>query len=308
MDYGKILGNAWKTIWKHKVIIWFGMLMAIPGALMGIVMGVFFYFFSDERFFSFIEGNSTEPSILWLFFALFLGSMILFSILSYATMALSFAGTFKGTFDLRDKETTISFRELWDASLPFVWRIFGIFFIIFAALFVFMVIIMFLFSIVGAITAGIGLICMMPFMLLIIPLELIAFLFASIAMTVVVAEDIGVFDAMRKAGEILKQKFWYLILMGVIVFFIMWAVSMVFMLPLQIVQFTFMTPIMSDPYMQDPTAFFQPFSILMAIMMPLMSIVQGLTLTYANAVWMFSYLDITSKPEDDEEVILQQAY
>ena len=192
MNYGNILSSAWKTVWKHKVIFYFGMIMAIPTALMGIVMGGMFFSFTEENFLSFVEGSSTEPDAFLLFFAFFFISMILLSIMSYATMALSFAGALKGTLDLKDKESTISFRELWDASLPYVWRILGIIFIIFIGIFAFFAIIMFLGAIFGAVTAGIGFICLMPIMLLIIPLELIAFLFASIAMTVVVAEDIGV--------------------------------------------------------------------------------------------------------------------
>ena len=303
MNYGNILSSAWKTLWKHKVILWFGTLMAIPNALMGIVMAGIFYSFTEEKFISFVEGNSTEPDAFLLFVILFFVSMILLSILSYAMMALSFAGALKGTFDLKNKETTISFHELWDASLPYVWRIFGIIFIIFIVIFSFFAVIMFLGAIFGAVTAGIGFICLTPLMLLIIPLELLAFLFASIALASVVAEDIGVFDAMRKARDLLKENFWTWILMGIIVGFILWAVSMVVMVPMQFAQFVFMMPMLSDPYVQEPTAFLRPFSILMVIMIPLMGIVQGLSLAYGNAVWIFSYLDITSKPENEEEII-----
>ena len=91
--------------------------------------------------------------------------------------------------------------------------------------------------------------------------------------------------------------------MGIIVGFIVWALSMIAVIPMQVAQFALMIPMMSDPYIQDPTAFFRSFSILMVIMMPLMGIIQGLSLAYANAVWVFSYLDITSKPENNEEII-----
>ena len=303
MNYGDILTKAWKTIWKHKVIIWFGMLMAIPSALMGIVMGAIFYSVTEENLISFFEGNSQEPETFLFIFLIFFVSMILFTILSYAMMALSFTGALKGTFDLKEKGTTISFHELWDASLPFLWRIFGIMAIIFIGVFSFFAIIMFLGTIFGAVTAGIGFICLTPLILLIIPLELIAFLFAAIAMTAVVIEDIGVFDALRKAKDMLKEKFWPWILMGVIVGFIVWGVSMIAMIPMQIAQFAFMMPMMTEPYIQDPTAFLRPFAILMIVMMPLMGIVQGLSLSYANAVWVFSYIDLTTKTENDEEII-----
>ncbi len=306
MDYSNILSRSWKTIWKHKVILWFGMLMAIPTILMGVVMGGFFYFFTEESFFSALESGSAEPDVFLIFFILFALSMVLLTILSYATMALSFTGALKGTLDLRDKDTTISFRELWEASLPFVWRIFGVIFIVFIAIFGFIGIFFFFGALIGAVTAGLGFLCMMPFILLILPFELLAFLFAAIAMAVVVAEDIGVFDALRRAQEIMKQKFWYLIVMGIIVAFILWAASMIIMLPMQFAQFAFMMPMISDPYsMGDPTTFFRPFAILMAVVMPLSGIVQGLSMAFANAVWIFSYFDITTSSNEEVEEIVQ---
>jgi hypothetical protein len=108
---------------------------------------------------------------------------------------------------------------------------------------------------------------------------------------------------MRKAKDFLKENFWSWILMGIIVGFILWAVSMVAMLPMQVAQFAFMMPMMSDPTVQDPTVIFRPFSILISIMMPLMGIAQGLSLAYANVVWVFSYLDITAKQENKEDLI-----
>ena len=44
MEYGRILKQAWITIWKHKVIIWFGFLMIIPSLIMALAMGGFFFF------------------------------------------------------------------------------------------------------------------------------------------------------------------------------------------------------------------------------------------------------------------------
>ncbi len=307
MDYGNILTQSWKTIWKHKVILWFGMLMAIPTVLMGILMGGFFYFFTEESFFSTLESGSAEPDAFLIFFIIFALSMVLLTIFSYATMVFSFTGTLKGTYNLRDEETTISFRELWDASLPFVWRIFGIIVIVFIAIFGFIGIFFFVGAIFGVLTAGLGFLCLMPFILLLIPFELLAFLFAAIAMAVVIAEDIGIFDALRRAREIMKQKFWHLILMGIIVAFIIWVLSMITMIPMQAAQFAFMMPTISDPYLQDPTTFFRPYAILMMIFIPVSGIVQSLSMAYANAVWIFSYLDITTKPEDEADEVVELA-
>ena len=214
-------------------------------------------------------------------------------ILSYAMVALSFAGVLKGTFDLEKREDGISFGELWAATLPYVWRIFGVFFLVFFVIFLFFGIFMLFGAMVGAVTAGIGFICLMPLFLLILPLELVAYLFASLAMAAVVVEDLGVFDALQRAWDVMKQKFWPLVLMAIILVFIQWALSMIIALPMQAVQFFAMFSMDMTSYAPDPSSFFRAFAILMAIFIPLSSIVQGLGLTYANAAWTLTYMRLT---------------
>ena len=149
----------------------------------------------------------------------------------------------------------------------------------------------------GALTAGLGFLCLMPLFLLILPLELIAYIFASLAMTAVVVEDLGVFDAIGRAWEVMKQKFWSLVLMGIILAFIQMALNMLIMLPMQFAQFAFIFSMdMTSSAPLDPNTFLQPFALIMVILIPLTSLVQGLGLTYANAAWILTYLDITAPP------------
>lgn len=266
---------------------------------MGLIMGGFFFFFNEENFPFFFNPYASEPDINLIFIILFIVAIFAFTILSYALMALSFAGVLKGTFDLEKREDSISFNELWEATLPYLGRVFGVFFLVFFLIFAFFGIIMFFGALVGAVTAGLGFICLMPLFLLIIPLELIAYLYASLAMATVIAEDVGVFDALKHAWEVMKQKFWQLVLMGIILVFVQWVLTMIVMLPMQVAQFAFIFSADMTNSIPDPSTFFQPFAILMAILIPVMSLIQGLGLTYANAAWMLTYLNITAEPSED---------
>ena len=142
--------------------------------------------------------------------------------------------------------------------------------------------------------------CLMPLFLLILPIELIAYLLASLAMAAVVVENLGVFDALRRAWDVMKQKFWPLILMAIILVFVQWALSMIIMLPMQAVQFFTMFSTDMTNYAPDPGSFFRGFAILMVIFIPLASLVQGLGLTYANAAWTLTYMHLTQKPVPPE--------
>ncbi len=306
MDYGRILKNTWKTIWKHKVIIWFGFLMMIPSLIIGLVMGGFFFFFSEENFPFFFNPYAPAPDINPLFIILFFVVFLGFTIFSYAMIALSFAGVLKGTLDLENKEDKISFGELWDATLPYIGRVFGVIFLVFFVIFLFFGVFMFFGAIVGAVTAGLGFICLMPLFLLILPLELVAYLFASLAMTAVVAEDLSTFDALQRAWDVMKQKFWSLVLMTIILLFIQWVLSMIIMLPMQVAQFALMFSMDMTNNVPDPSTFFRPIAILMAVFIPLASLVQGLGLTYANAAWMLTYMRLTQNPETPEASVIAE--
>ena len=64
MDFGNILSTAWKTIWKHKVIIWFGLAMVILPALLGILIGGVFAFSTPESIEVFFTSSFDENLFL----------------------------------------------------------------------------------------------------------------------------------------------------------------------------------------------------------------------------------------------------
>ncbi len=300
MNYGKVLKNAWKTLWKHKVILWFGSLIMIPSLIMGLVMGGFFFSINEESYPFFFEPYAPAPEINPFLPILFFVFIFGFTIASYAIMTLSFAGVLKGTFDLEGKEEKISFGELWHLTLPYLGRIFGVLFLVFFSIFAFLGVIMLLGLFMGILTGGLGFLCLSPLFLLILPLEALAYIFVSIAAVAVIAEDLGVFDAIVRAREVFKQNFWSWVLMGIILLFIQMGINLIVIFPMQIIQFAFIFSMdFTSVTPPAPSIFFRYFAVFMVLFIPLTSLAQGLGLSYANAAWMLSYLDIT-KPSEAE--------
>ena len=104
----------------------------------------------------------------------------------------------------------------------------------------------------------------------------------------------------------MKQKFWSLVLMTIILLFIQWGLSMIIMLPMQVAQFALIFSMDMTNYVPDPSTFFRPIAILMAVFIPLASLVQGLGLTYANAAWMLTYMRLTQNPETPEASVIAE--
>ena len=301
MNYGNILTTTWKTIWKEKVIIWFGMLMMAAPALMGILIGGVVAFSSIEKIEHFFESDFGGVITLVFFFVYFF--FIAFTIFS---SAFSFAGTLKGTLLAQNNNETLTFSTLWEATLPYFWRMLGVMFSIGLVVgLVYSVPLLFL-AFVGLVTAGIGFICAIPFMLLLIPVGLVGYLLLSLSMAALIAEDGSVIEAIQSSWAVLKAKFWPLVLMTIILYMLQFGVGIMIAIPMNIIQFAFIIPMETSNI--DPDTMLRYFGILLALFIPFSSILQSFCLTYVNGAWMLSYLEASAdpapaKPEIDDEII-----
>ncbi len=81
--------------------------------------------------------------------------------LSFALYALSLSGVYKGTTLLQGEEDTLTFRELWDASTPYLGRLIGVLLVVGLAMSLVFIVPTIFGALVGMVTAGIGFLCMM---------------------------------------------------------------------------------------------------------------------------------------------------
>jgi hypothetical protein len=286
MPYGEILSTAWKTIWKHKAIPLFGLFSMLIPMLMGLLVGGM-VFFSDPYALAY-QLNRGEFG--WLWPAIF-GLELALALLSVLFSALGYAGTFKGTAQAEAGTEPVTFGGIWRGAWPRVWPVLGVIFLIGFSLMAVVAVPAFL----GVLTAGVAFVCLMPVIFLLIPAALLTYTFMSLCMAVIVADDLGVIAALRRAWEILRANIWPLALLTLLLYLVQMAVSMVIALPMS------MLPMLATPFlfaqdMSDPAQFFRLFGVLMAVMMPLMYLLQGLLLSYTNAVWMIAYLRLRGAP------------
>ncbi len=301
MNYGNILTTTWKTIWKEKVIIWFGMLMMIAPALMGILIGGTIAFSSLQKIERFFASDFSTIATLVFFFVYFF--FIAFTIIS---TAFSFIGTLKGTLLAQTNRETLTFSTLWEASLPYLWRMLGVIFSIGLVLALIYLVPMLFFVLVGALTAGIGFLCAVPLFLLFIPVGLVGYLLFSLSMTALIAEDGSVIEAIQSAWNTLKEKFWPLVLMTIILYMLQFGIGILIAIPMNIIQFALVIPISMNN--TNPDLMLRYFGIFMAIFLPLSSILQGFGLTYVNSAWMLSWLEASAPsaaPTETENEIIQ---
>ena len=290
MNYFEILAQTWKTIWNHKVILAFGLLaMLVPG-LVGLLMGGIMLFFSFNTFnlFERMMNNETWFVLAWL------GFLGVFMLLSFFSTGVGWTGVFKGTFEVGKGKQNITFSELWGMSWPYIARVLGILFLVGLGLSLFFVFP----AILGILTAGLAFLCMLPMMLILIPLSFLSQMYMSLSIASSIADNADIFTALKRAWEVTLKNFWPLVLMSLLLYLVQMAAGMVISIPAWGSQMLFMFPIMGENV--HPEMMFKFFGIFMMIIMPLAFLIQGAAQTYVNSAWMLVYLDRTSTSQSPE--------
>ena len=283
MNYGAILTDTWKIIWKHKAIPGFGLLaMLVPVLLTLLGFGFFSFSGADqpERYITFLE----DYPYIWLMI------ILVVTLISFLATSIGYAGILKGTAQAEEGVETLSFAALWEAAWPYAGRVAGLLLLIsFSFSLVFMIP-----ALLGVLTAGLAFLCLFPLIILMIPLSLLLQAFLGLALAAAVADEAGVFAAIQRGWKALAASFWPVALMSVILYGIQMAASFVLSFPTYFLQFA-LVPVMinSEP---DFEAVFRTFGIIMLILLPLMMVAQGLLMTYLQSAWTLVYLRLTRPP------------
>ena len=294
-DFGEVLSRAWQITWKHKVLWLFS---ALPALLSFLVLPLVFVpiliMGTDSR------GNPVileEP----LFIVLFVVVNIIFSLLSFVLYAVGTSSVTLGILRSEEGTTQLRPRDLFNDSRKYLGRILGVILLmglgisaVFLALFSCM-------ALFGVVTAGIGFICMQPLFIVLYPVMMILYAFIEQSQAAVVVDDMGVLEAITRGWNLVKENFWRFLLISLIVYFGITFLSSIVVLP-------FMTPFFFIPFLIDnPQIELNTQSLILIvaaasmILLPVMALVQGITITYMKSTYILVYLRLTrgstSQPE-----------
>ena len=287
LDIGEVLGRAWQITWKHKVLWFFSALpvfvsfLILPLVFVPIVsMG------TDSR------GNPlifAEP----IFVMLFVLTNIIVSLLGFILYAVGTSSVTVGILRSEEGKTPLNLREVFNTGRNYLWRMMGVMLLIslgvsavFLASFACM-------AIFGLVTAGIGFICIQPLFIVLYPVMMILYAIIEQSQAAVVVDDMGVVDAITRGWNVVKENFWRFLLISLVIYlgitFLSSIVVLPFMAPFFFIPFLIDNP-QIDLSMQSIILFIAIFSI---ILLPVMALVQGITITFMKAAYVLVYLRLT---------------
>lgn len=303
MDYGEILGTAWKTIWKHKVLWIFGILAgcARGGGSGGTGGG------SGWRN-NFQSGSGSSPEFqgylaqisqwivnhLWVVVALAVLLLVLIVIAVFLG-TIGRIALIRGVFKVDGGADRLAFGELYQESRPFFWRVFGLS----IAIGVIFLLVLAPILTVGALTAGVGFLCLLPLICLLVPLAWIAGVIVQQADVAIVTEDLGLMDGVRRAWALARKNLGPLFIIWLITLVIGFVVGIVIALPVLVVIVPAVIAFVAGGGQASATPLIIGGLCVVAYL-PVLLVANGILTAYLQSVWALTYLRLTKTKKDEQ--------
>lgn len=306
-NFGEVLTRAWQIIWKHKVLWIFGILASCArgggggssggGGNSGYQTGSGDSPFSGDKIErvmnqvgTFLENN------WWIIIAVIVGIFLL-SFVFYFLGMMGRIALIRGVAQADKDAESLSFGELWAESMPFFWRVFGLNFLIgLAFLVLFIPLVLF-----GIVTAGIGFLCLIPLLCIMVPLSWVVMAIIEQAQNAIVLEDLNMLDGFKRGWEIVKANAVPIIIMMLILGIGSGIIGVIIALPIIIA----VVPAVIGMAVSQQTL--TPFYIAAACCVayfPVLLFFNGVLTAYIQASWTLTYLRLV-KPKEEAPVIIE---
>jgi hypothetical protein len=275
MDIGNVLSRAWQTIWKHKVFWIFGILAGCGSASTSGGSNTGWRFASEEfnGYYLNIEGWQLAGILTALFC---LGLIIIFLVIFLGTIGR--IGLVRGTQLVDGGREKLNFGELFNESMPYFWRVFGLSLLIFLLVF-------FIGIPLSIITCGIGALALIIVLPALVELSVVA----------IVVEDLGVFDGLKRGWDVYKDNLGTMILLWLILYLGLGLITAFIVgIPLALLA----VPIMSGLIIGTDSSSWAGFiisAICFVAFIPVLLAISGILRAFVTSSWTLTYLELTGQ-------------
>jgi hypothetical protein len=295
MDFGEVLTSAWRTIWRHKILWVFGIL-ASCGTSSG---GSSNTKYTIDELPPNVENVFTQIQdwqiALMVGIGIFIALFILILVIFFSTIGK--VGLIRGTQQVDQGKTKLSFGELFSGSMPYFWRVFLLNLLVGITIFAIVIagLIMFVFS--AILTLGIAALCLIPLLCLIFPLGMAVGVWVEQSTIAIVVEDLGIIDGLKRGWEVVWTNIGTMILMWLILVLVIGIIgSLIIGLPFFAVVIPSMMGILLGTETVQSTAMILG-ALGLICYLPFMIVLAGILQSYTESAWTLTFLRLTKPPD-----------
>ncbi len=292
MDYGEILSNAWHTVWKHKALWLFGIL----GGCVGNGSPQINFRMNGgaqnmppqmEHFFS-----QLQPWQYWALVAAIAVLSLVVIVFSIAAFAIGKSGVIRGTLMAANRSEPLSIGEVWQAAKPYFWRIVGLEVFIALILILFMLLIGTVSALFALATFGLGILCLIPFICLLVPAFWAASIVIEVAYTALVVDDLSVREALSTAWQVCTENLGEMLIMGLVLGLGGGILSVVIAAPVGIALAAIVGPIFLGNQQAINTGIMTGLLCLIPYL-PVLLVASGILNAFISSAWTLTYTTLT---------------
>jgi hypothetical protein len=302
-NFGEVLARAWQIAWKHKGLWWAGILVSLLGFVsvpISLAINPALSSFSGSPA---DLGRNLAPVLIGN------GLIFLLNLLTIPVTVIAMLIPSLATVRVERGDENVRFTELFKASLPYFWRTLGLFLLVWVGAFVVIMLIMGCVFLVSVLTLGVGLLCMFPLILVLIPVMVLVYALLEQGVAATLVDNLGVGAAIQRAWEVVKKNFVVMAILSILIYLAYMIIGMIISIPLMIPIFGMFPSLFFNPGTQQPdfAAFQNLFRNMMLVMLaffPLYAVIQGFMLAFMQAIWTLTYLRL-SRPVDQRPVVVE---
>jgi hypothetical protein len=202
-------------------------------------------------------------------------------------------GLVLGTVRGDDSQEKQSLGKLWSDSQPYFWRMFLLNLLIGILSLVIALIIFVPTVILTVLTAGIGVICLIPLICVLAVAVWVVNIMIEQAAAALVIENLGPIDALRRGWNVFRANLGALIVIALILSIGSFLVGLVLAVPLFITLLPIMFQVMNSDGMHMTT--FSWVSVgLLALYLPVLLVLNGILISYVRSVWTLCFRRLTA--------------
>ncbi len=253
------------------------------------------FFFNIEQFFNQIEGWQTAGFIAIIFVVL-----LLFWLIAMALSTIGRIGLVQGTVQSEEGAEKLKFGDLFTSGKPFFWRVLGLNFLIGLASFVLVLVTFLPLALVTVATFGIGLLCLIPLICLMVPVGWLIQIIVQQANIALIVEDLDIIIALQRAWDVFRENLGNLIIMALILGIGGAIVGFVFAIPLIVIIFLAVISAVAGMAEANIGSTLLIGGLAFVVYLPFLILLGGILQAYIQSAWTLTYLQLTAAPVTDE--------
>jgi hypothetical protein len=295
MDISAIFKRAWEITWKHKGLWVLGILANCSGGGSrgsSNVSRIPEYRFEGGEFPQIERWFHSVPEEAWIGIAIAILSGLLLLALVFWVLAAIGNGGLIAAFQMAETGGTVTLAGAFQQGISYFWKLLVIQLILGVASFIVL-----LPAIVGGIllsvfTLGLGLLCLIPFLCLLIPLGIALTIFTLLTQIALIVEQLDIVSAFQRAWEVLRSKIGEVIVMGLILGVGGFIVGFVLALPFVLMALPFVTGMIVGTETSS-LAGLTVTVVGILLYIPILLVASGILRTFITGSWTLTYRSLT---------------